>query len=45
MTLYSECDSLSITSCFHIFDKESLDHWFESNSTCPVCRKDASVVT
>jgi hypothetical protein len=45
MTLYSECDSLSITSCFHIFDKKSLALWFENNSTCPLCRKDTSLVT
>lgn len=38
MNIYSECKSLSMTSCFHIFDKDSIDQWLKSNTTCPVCR-------
>lgn len=37
-TPYSECDSLSITSCFHIFDGPSLTRWCEDHTSCPVCR-------
>ena len=40
MNTYSECKALSMTSCFHIFDKDSIDHWLQSNTTCPVCRKE-----
>lgn len=40
MNTYSECKDLSMTSCFHIFDKDSIDHWLRSNTTCPVCRKE-----
>ncbi len=35
---YKECDKLSISSCFHIFDKESLARWQSTHSNCPVCR-------
>jgi len=29
-----------IRGCNHIFNRESLRHWFSSNSTCPMCRND-----
>jgi len=45
MNPYAECEKLSITSCFHIFDSMSIDHWFKNNSTCPVCRKESIVIT
>lgn len=35
---FKECTKLSITSCFHVFDFESLSKWQETHSTCPVCR-------
>lgn len=35
---FKECSKLSITSCFHVFDLESLSRWQEDNTTCPVCR-------
>ena len=35
---FGECQTLSITSCFHIFDSESLTKWQETHATCPVCR-------
>ncbi len=37
-TTFKECTKLSITSCFHVFDFESLSKWQETHSTCPVCR-------
>ena len=40
MNAYSDCKALSMTSCFHIFDKDSIDQWLQSNTTCPVCRTD-----
>lgn len=39
-TPFSECGSLSVTSCFHVFDTDSLQRWRESHSTCPVCRSE-----
>lgn len=35
---FPECESLSVTSCFHVFDTRSLTRWRESHTTCPVCR-------
>ena len=32
-----------INSCNHIFHISCIDIWFESNITCPVCRKDLRV--
>jgi hypothetical protein len=37
-TPFAECDTLCATSCFHIFDAESLARWQETHTTCPVCR-------
>lgn len=37
-TPYSEIANLSVTSCFHVFDTESIEQWRETHSTCPVCR-------
>lgn len=28
---------LSITTCYHIFEKESLDTWLKENPSCPLC--------
>lgn len=35
---FAECEKLSVSSCFHIFDKESLGRWMETSNSCPVCR-------
>ncbi len=35
---FAECESLCVSSCFHIFDKTSLTRWQEDHTTCPVCR-------
>lgn len=37
-TPYSELDSLSATSCFHVFDTESIKRWFTDQRSCPICR-------
>lgn len=33
-----ECHTLSVTSCFHIFDRNSLQTWRIINNNCPECR-------
>ena len=38
ITPFSDCESLCVLSCFHIFDKASLVRWQQTNRTCPVCR-------
>jgi len=32
-------ESSAVTTCFHVFDKVSIDTWLQSNSTCPVCKE------
>jgi len=44
MADYKDCGSLAITNCYHIFDKESLDRWFRSKTTCPSCREETSIL-
>ena len=44
MTSYSECEALSITSCFHIFEKNSIEQWFNTKTSCPVCRKESKII-
>jgi len=29
---------LIVTSCRHLFHKECLNKWFETNKSCPICR-------
>lgn len=33
-----ECSSVALLSCYHIFDKESVQKWVQTNPCCPVCR-------
>lgn len=35
---FSQCPQLSVTSCFHVFDRRSLGIWMEEHTSCPVCR-------
>ena len=37
---YSEIDMLSITSCYHIFDRSALENWENlGHESCPLCRE------
>jgi len=33
---------LSITVCYHIFEKKSLDTWLKENPSCPLCKSPVS---
>lgn len=35
---YKELTSISATSCFHVFDTESICTWLRDHNQCPVCR-------
>lgn len=35
---FQEIQSLSVTSCFHVFNTESLQQWQQTKNECPVCR-------
>jgi hypothetical protein len=37
-TPFAECEKLSVSSCFHIFDAKSLARWQADHTSCPVCR-------
>lgn len=37
-TPFTDCSRLCVSSCFHIFDAESLSTWQQTHNTCPVCR-------
>ena len=45
MEAFTECASLSVTSCFHIFARDALDAWFHSNkgASCPVCKSECAI--
>lgn len=32
-----------VTSCQHIFERESIQHWLADHSNCPVCRQPTSI--
>ena len=32
-------ESSAVTTCFHVFDRVSIETWLQSNSTCPVCKE------
>lgn len=34
-----EKDTACVTSCQHIFERESIRHWLTDHSNCPVCRQ------
>lgn len=29
----------SVTTCFHVFDTTALDTWFQTNTSCPLCKQ------
>lgn len=33
-----EFETSVLTSCYHVFDKESINEWYSKNKNCPVCR-------
>ena len=35
---FAECQKISVSSCFHVFDAASLARWQAEHTTCPVCR-------
>jgi len=38
MLPFSDLSSIGVTSCFHLFDFDSLQKWKEEHGTCPLCR-------
>lgn len=38
-----KADTACVTTCQHIFERESFVRWYTSNPSCPVCRESCSV--
>lgn len=36
---FSECDSVSLTSCYHLFETGSIQNWLKTHSACPFCKE------
>ena len=34
-----ECESLTLTSCYHLFDTPAIDRWLRENMECPTCKE------
>jgi len=34
----------SVTSCYHVFATDAIEEWFQTNNTCPVCKKKTTAV-
>jgi SUMO ligase MMS21 Smc5/6 complex component len=32
-------ETISITSCYHVFNKDAITNWFKTKNNCPVCRE------
>jgi hypothetical protein len=39
MMPFQECKSTTVTSCFHLFETESISLWLKGHTTCPVCKQ------
>jgi len=37
MAPFGECESITVTSCYHIFDTSSIQKWYRYKKTCPLC--------
>ena len=42
MESFSECNSLRLTSCYHLFESDSLQRWLLSKSACPLCKQEVT---
>jgi len=45
MTPFNECSKISVTNCYHCFDKESLEEWRKRKTSCPMCKCEIQSVT
>ena len=36
-------ETTSITSCYHLFNKDAIENWFKTKNTCPVCREKCEI--
>lgn len=36
---FEECETITLTSCYHLFDTASLKSWMATKKECPLCKK------
>lgn len=36
-------NTISITSCWHVFNKDSIQTWLVNNNTCPTCKQECNI--
>jgi hypothetical protein len=39
-----ECETVSMLSCYHVFDSASIHAWMRIKAECPVCKSKASII-
>jgi len=44
LKLLKDCKYLTVLSCFHIFEYDSIKEYRVKNSNCPVCRSEATII-
>ena len=38
-TPFAECESMTVTSCFHIFETAAIQQWLGTKQLCPTCKQ------
>jgi hypothetical protein len=36
---FQECKEISITSCYHMFERSAIKSWLQTKSECPICKQ------
>ena len=44
MTDFEDIQEFGITPCYHIFEKEAVERWISTHSTCPECRANCASI-
>jgi len=44
LKLLKDCSNLTVLSCFHIFDQDSIRKYRNSSNKCPICRCETTII-
>jgi hypothetical protein len=44
LKLLKDCSNLTVLSCFHIFDNDSIRKYLNSSNKCPICRSETTII-
>jgi hypothetical protein len=44
LKLLKDCKNLTVLSCFHIFDNNSIRKYLNSSNKCPICRSETTII-